>query len=157
MKRETMTTEQFRAMPKQERSKFGIRHDPEGRARRTVDGILFHSQAEAQRWGELKLMQKAGRISELIRQVKLRLCVDQTITMNGVRRRVREIKWVVDFRYIDNSGMELVYEDVKGRGKGRGTETEAFRLKLRLALRKLPPGQIIRIRYADGTVKEYYQ
>jgi predicted DNA binding CopG/RHH family protein len=50
------------------RSKYGNR-------KVVVDGIRFDSQREADRWQELKLMQAAGEISELERQVRFPLRV----------------------------------------------------------------------------------
>ncbi len=158
MKRETMTAAEFRAMPKPKRSKYGVRQDAEGKARRTVDWYgkptLFASQAEAQRAGELQMREKArGRVIEqLRRQVPIMLAPKS----NGNRA----VTWIVDFAYQEfrKFSIVVVFEDVKGaprRGKKKGTDTEAFRLKLNLARRQLRPGQMIRIRYADGTVKEY--
>ena len=57
-------------------------------ARRTVvDGISFASAKEARRYGELKLMERAGQISELKLQVRYKLV--QTVT------------YVADFEYFD--------------------------------------------------------
>lgn len=44
------------------RSKYGVRTDAAGKQARTVDGILFASLREAKRYGELKLLEKAGHI-----------------------------------------------------------------------------------------------
>lgn len=68
-------------------------------AKRTFhDGIWFDSKHEAMRYAELKLLQQAGRISNLKRQVKYRLVIETT--------------YVADFVYIDND--QLVVEDAKG-------------------------------------------
>lgn len=64
-----------------------------------VDGLRFDSKKEAQRWGELQLLQAAGAISALSRQVWFDL-------YGGVRMRV-------DFTYTENGA--LVAEDVKGK------------------------------------------
>lgn len=46
-------------------------------ARKTVvDGITFDSAAEARRWSELKLLERAGEISGLERQVVIPLIVN---------------------------------------------------------------------------------
>lgn len=55
------------------RSKYGVNQSPEGKLARTVDGILFASQAEARRYGELKLLEKAGEIRGLILQPRFAL------------------------------------------------------------------------------------
>jgi hypothetical protein len=67
-----------------------------------VDGITFDSQREADRWGELKLMQEAGLIQDLQRQVKY------PIVVNGQKICV----YVADFVY-ERDGKTIV-EDVKG-------------------------------------------
>lgn len=70
-------------------------------ARRTVvDGISFASTKEARRYGELKLLEQAGQISELKLQVRYKLV--QTVT------------YVADFEYFDTKKQAKVTEDVKG-------------------------------------------
>ena len=44
------------------RSKFNVSSDKE---KRTYNGIVFDSQREAQRYCELKLLEKKGEISQL--------------------------------------------------------------------------------------------
>lgn len=81
-----------------------------------VDGIRFDSKGEARRWGELKLLERAGQISGLERQVPYRLEV------NGVL----VTKYVADFRYLDAKSGELVVEDFKG------FRTPEYRIKAKL-------------------------
>lgn len=75
----------------------------------TVNGITFHSQAEAMRWDLLQTWQKAGAIRDLQRQVPI-------ILRNGERPLMHEsgrtICLVVDFRYTAEGNDVL--EDVKG-------------------------------------------
>ena len=66
----------------------------------TVDGIRFDSRKEAKRYGELQLMQKAGEISELRRQVVFTLIPAQYVAGKCAERPV---KYVADFVYVDNS------------------------------------------------------
>jgi hypothetical protein len=74
-------------------------------ARRTkVGNIWFDSAAEARRYGELRLMEKAGVISELELQVPYPLCV--------AGHRICLYK--ADFRYFDRERQVWVVEDVKG-------------------------------------------
>jgi hypothetical protein len=71
---ETMTREEYlAAVPKPKRgNKFG--------AQRTErDGITFDSKREAEVYGELKLLEKAGRISGFERQRKFNLIVNGEI------------------------------------------------------------------------------
>ena len=86
-----------------------------------VDGIKFASKKEAKRWGELSLLQKAGAISHLGRQLVYRLVV------NGVE--VGEY-WA-DFSYWDfNTGTRVV-EDVKSSITRKNA---VYRLKKKLML-----------------------
>jgi hypothetical protein len=71
-----------------------------------IDGIRFASQAEAARYAELKLLAKAGQISELVLQPRYGLNV-------GNNRRVLIGEYRGDFYYLDRDG-DPVVEDVKG-------------------------------------------
>ena len=75
-----------------------------------VDGETFDSQKEANRWQELKLMQKAGEIADLKRQVPYVLIPAQ----KNERGRVieRECKYVADFTYTRFG--DTIVEDTKG-------------------------------------------
>lgn len=87
-----------------------------------VDGIRFHSAAEARRWSELRLMEKAGAIRGLRRQPWYLLMAPfmgpkAIFDINDWQKTYRrEIvgKYVADFSYYD-SNSELVIEDVKGK------------------------------------------
>lgn len=61
-----------------------------------IDGILFDSKKEAQRYQQLKLMEKAGVICDLKRQVKYELIPAQYIDGKCVERAVT---YVSDFEY----------------------------------------------------------
>lgn len=69
----------------------------------TADG-WFDSQRELKRWGELQLLQKAGQITELQRQVPYELIPK--------RGRLRKIVFIADFVYLENG--KQVVEDSKG-------------------------------------------
>lgn len=69
-----------------------------------VDGHRFASKAEAARYVELKLMQQAGEIAELVLQPRFKLMV------NGHKICF----YVSDFRYRIAKTGEAVVEDVKG-------------------------------------------
>ncbi len=69
-----------------------------------VDGIRFASKAEARRWQELRLLERAGEIADIERQPRFSLAV------NGQRLG----DYVADFRYRTvRDGLQVV-EDVKG-------------------------------------------
>lgn len=78
-----------------------------------IDGLKFDSRKEAGRWLELSLLQKAGKIKDLERQVPFELSVD------GIKIG----KLVLDFTYTEAG--KTVYEDVKSKP----TMTPIFRWK----------------------------
>lgn len=77
----------------------------------TVDGIRFDSKREARRWGELQLLEKAGKIRDLKRQVVLKLegRDGPLLTRTGRRMRI-----TLDFGYIEVANERQVYADAKG-------------------------------------------
>lgn len=81
---------------------------------------VFDSRKEMRRWNELIILEKAGEISALKRQVKYILIPSQkeVVVKKGVPRlgRVieREVGYVADFVYYDNRTKEVVVEDAKG-------------------------------------------
>lgn len=80
-----------------------------------VDGIKFDSVREAKRWQELKLMERAGEIRDLQRQVEYELLPTQKLRdwKTGKKKTERAIKYIADFVYRDAAG-DLVVEDTKG-------------------------------------------
>ena len=75
-----------------------------------VDGETFDSKKEAARYKELKLLQKAGLIKDLQRQVKFNLIP----TQRGSDGKIAEYScnYYADFVYIKDG--EMVVEDCKG-------------------------------------------
>ncbi|APZ53117.1 putative DUF1064 protein [Salipiger abyssi] len=84
-----------------------------GTKRKTVDGITFDSTREANRYAELKLLEKTGDIASLELQPLFELHGKNgpIMTDSGQQQRV----YHADFRYIDwrLNGVWVV-EDVKG-------------------------------------------
>lgn len=79
------------------------------------DGIMFDSKKEAKRYQELLLLEKAGAIRDLQRQVKYVLIPSQYSTVNGKKRCVeRECAYIADFVYWDMQEDKQVVEDTKG-------------------------------------------
>lgn len=74
-----------------------------------LDGVTFHSKAEAARYGELKLLERAGLITNLSLQPKF-IC--------HVTRHTGEVAsagaYYADFQYDDLALRSTVIEDVKG-------------------------------------------
>lgn len=74
-----------------------------------VDGITFDSKREAGRYGELKLLERAGAIKNLELQPRIKLEVgDKKIKYASGR----QVCYVADFRYIEDG--KYVVEDSKG-------------------------------------------
>lgn len=93
-----------------------------------VDGQIFDSKKEGERWKELKLLESSGEIEQLERQVKFDLLPKQMGSDGKVIER--KVQYVADFIYIRDG--EVVVEDVKGyRGGGA---YEVFKLKKKMML-----------------------
>lgn len=75
-----------------------------------VDGQKFDSKKEARRYQELLLLEKAGEIKNLCRQVKFVLIPSQRDENGKVVER--ECSYKADFTY--EEGIKTVVEDVKG-------------------------------------------
>ena len=82
------------------------------------NGIRFDSGKEADRYTELLILQKAGIISDLQRQVKFPLLPAQYA---GKKCIFKAINYYADFTYIQDG--KLVVEDVKG------FKTKEYRMK----------------------------
>lgn len=96
----------------------------------TPDGT-FDSVKEFSRWQELKLLQRAGEIHDLQRQVPFVLIPTQKDEHGKVVER--ELKYIADFVYLanDGTGWRRVVEDVKG------LKTEVYRIKKKMMLYRL--------------------
>lgn len=75
-------------------------------------GVVFDSRAEAARYMELKIMEKAGLIRNLERQVKFEL----TPAVRIGKKLLRASHYIADFVYdeMTEDGWKRVVEDVKG-------------------------------------------
>jgi hypothetical protein len=100
-------------MPSMAGNKYG--------AKKIVDpatGYEFDSKKEFYRWCELRILERAGKIFDLQRQVKYELIPKQ--------KGERAVYYIADFVYYENGNK--VVEDCKGY------QTEVFRLKKKLLL-----------------------
>lgn len=70
-----------------------------------VDGITFDSKKEAQRWCELRLLEKAGDIRYLTRQHEFKYCGDEG-------KQVL-FTYMADFLYWHLPSLRNIVEDVK--------------------------------------------
>ena len=98
------------------RSKYGNR-------KITVGGETFDSRREYDRYCVLKLMQRAGKIHDLHRQVKFELIPAQKEDGKVVERAVH---YIADFVYW--VGDDMIVEDAKG------FRTDTYKLKKKLLL-----------------------
>ena len=96
------------------------------RNRKTVlDGITFDSAKEANRYAELKLLERAGKITELQRQPGFTLIPKQVREGHMVERA---LIYKADFAYHDEETGQDVVEDVKG------LKTKEYIIKRKLML-----------------------
>ena len=93
-----------------------------GAVRTEVDGHKFASKAEAKRYGELKLLEKAGKIAHLTLQPSFMLLVWDC----EVKHDVQIGSYVADFQYWDMEQEKIVIEDVKG------VRTPVYQLKKKI-------------------------
>lgn len=89
----------------------------------TRDGETFDSAKEYRRFCELRLLERAGAVTDLRRQVKFELIPAQRIDGKVVERAC---SYVADFVYQENG--QQVVEDAKGM------RTQEYRLKRKLML-----------------------
>lgn len=109
---ETMSIEEYRKLnrAKGTGSKFSNRHQQE-------DGYTFDSKRELARYRELRLMERAGKISHLeVHQI-----------YEFIHNKILICKYEADFRYIDGDGKTTI-EDAKG------ALTYPYRIKKKMML-----------------------
>jgi hypothetical protein len=87
-----------------------------GAQRTEVDGITFASKKEARRYGELKLLQRAGTIRDLKLQPRFPLTVNGRLVCT----------YVGDFEYLTVPIGARIVEDAKG------FKTPEYKLKAKL-------------------------
>lgn len=78
-----------------------------GNRKTELDGIVFDSRKEANRWAELCMLERTGLISDLKRQVRFEIV--PTVRRSEETSRARY--YVADFTYIQEG--QKVIEDVK--------------------------------------------
>lgn len=99
-----------------QKSKYGSR-------KVTVDGVTYDSMKEYRRFKELSLLERAGAIQNLQRQVKYVLIPAQRAFTNEIDKKgnfkkgkllERECSYIADFVYVDMQTGRLTVEDTKG-------------------------------------------
>ena len=94
-------------------------------AKTIVDGIKFDSRLEAERYAQLKILERAGVIRDLELHPEYELI--PLFRKNG--RTWRRAVYKADFRYILCEDDRIIIEDVKG---STAMITDVFRLKQKL-------------------------
>lgn len=104
-----------------------------------IDGIVFQSKKEGRRWTELRMLERAGEITNLQRQVPYLLIPEQRAPSTEVYKKgsragqpkpgpvlERRVVYIADFVYQQNG--ETVVEDTKG------IKTKEYIIKRKLLL-----------------------
>jgi hypothetical protein len=102
--------------------KFGSYNKYHNKTTTTFDGNVHDSRKEATRWSELLILERAGVISDLKRQVRYELIPKQ--------EGERDVYYIADFEYIENG--KKVVEDVKGYKEGLAYRVFVIKRKLML-------------------------
>lgn len=100
---------------------------------RTVDGITFDSKKEARRYSELRLLERAGQIRDLMLQQKF------PVDIGGKHF----CTYTADFVYFDDVRGHTVVEDTKSTGTAKDA---AYRLRKKAAelAHKIKVDEVIR-------------
>ena len=107
-----------------------------------LTGEVFDSQHEYQRWMELQVLEKAGKISGLMRQVKFELIPPQMEVYERISektgRRLQDghrcveqaVNYIADFVYWEDE--KMVVEDAKSPA----TRTDSYIIKRKLMMER---------------------
>ena len=127
---EEITLEEFRQL----RASGGAGANKYGAKRQPVDVLdrkgrprWADSTVEAERWGELRTLERAGEIRDLL--------FHPVYVLLDARPGWPAVRYEADSSYVEARTGARVVEDVKG---GRATVTEAFKLKARLLVERYP-------------------
>lgn len=96
-----------------------------------ADGIKFDSKLEAERYAQLKILERAG----VIRGLELQPSFDLLPSFRKNGKTWRKTVYKADFRYILAKDDRIIIEDVKG---STAVITDVFRLKQKLFEYKYP-------------------
>jgi hypothetical protein len=96
-----------------------------------ADGIKFDSKLEAERYAQLKILERAG----VIRELELQPSFDLLPSFKKNGKTWRRTVYKADFRYISCEDDSYIIEDVKG---STAVITDVFRLKQKLFEYKYP-------------------
>lgn len=88
-------------------------------------GIVYDSKWEAQKAYELDVLQRAGKIEDLHRQVRFIL---QEAYVNNKGEKIRPISYIADFVFYDVKKQKMIAMDTKSPA----TRTAEYRIKKKL-------------------------
>lgn len=124
-------------------SRFGSKQNKYHNVKTTTfDGKTHDSCKEARRWAELNLLQRAGEISDLRRQVRFELVPSQYETIERYSAKTgkrlkdtqkcieRGVDYIADFVYTDKRTGKEIVEDTKCKA----TRTPEYIIKKKLML-----------------------
>lgn len=94
-----------------------------------IGRIRFDSKKEAERFKELFMLERNGKIRNLKLQHDFTLQEAYTTT-DG--ERIRAIRYVADFTYYDCESNEFIVEDVKSKA----TKTDVYQMKRKMLREK---------------------
>lgn len=89
-----------------------------------IDNILFDSKKEANYYTYLKLLEKAGKITDL--ELQKKFVLQTSFKLNG--KTYRAITYIADFVYKENGQVHVV--DTKGY------RTQVYKIKKKLFMKK---------------------
>ena len=95
-----------------------------------VNGIVFDSKLESDRYQQLLLLEKAGEICDLTLQMEFQIFHGYRDPKTGEKEK--SAFYVADFVYLDCKARKWIAEDTKG------VETKEFRLKWKLVKQRYP-------------------
>ena len=104
-----------------------------------IDGIGFDSQLEANRYCQLKILERANEIKDLRRQVEF--IIQPSYKKNN--KTIKAIKYIADFVYYDVRKEKTIIEDTKG------FKNEVYKLKKKIFEYKYPDLEITEITKGD--------
>lgn len=107
------------------------RRNKYGNRKVTLDGYKFDSIKEANRYAELKLLEKAGEIRDLMRQVPI--VIQEGFINQQTGKKEQAIKYYADFTYFKKGEDAITIEDVKSEATRKD---KVYRLKKKLLAAK---------------------
>lgn len=111
----------------------------------TTNEGTFDSKYEYEEWCRLKLLERAGEIFELQRQVQF----DLIPTIKTSAGTLREIKYIADFVYLEKNVWKVV--------ETKGFEVPEYKIKKRLFILQYVNQNMVFIERKKGKYDKIYQ